>query len=269
MIVRVVKGDNKLHIFVGYDSREHACFQVLEYNLGSYGHTVHPVNHRQLRDAKKFSREWIIKEDGQYEDLRDRKPFSTEFSHSRFVSIPMAREMGIHEWCMFVDTDFLFLRDPTETLQLIALGSSGHALACVQYDWHETEGIKMDGMLQLLYDRKLWSSMFLFNPDHPCHDWLTFHRVNWESGASMHAFKWVPDNLIAKIDNRWNYVPSYTDPLVKPSAIHWSYGGPWMPGFEEVEYAGLWRETYHSTLQYMVAHNVARNPALVAAGRIK
>jgi len=42
-----------------------------------------------------------------------------------------------------------------------------------------------------------------------------------------------------------------------------------MPGFEDVEYAGLWREAYHSTLEYMVRENVARDPALVAAGRIR
>ena len=185
-----------MDIFVGYDSREHACFQVLEYNLSRWGHTVHPINHRELRAQKKFSREWLIKDDGQYEDLRDRKPFSTEFTHSRFAAIPMARELEIDDWCLFCDTDFLFLDDPENMVQLVAKRAPTDAIACVQYDWHEEEGVKMDGMLQLLYHRKLWSSMFLFDPQHPVHDYLTFHRVNWESGISMHTFSWVPDDKI-------------------------------------------------------------------------
>jgi hypothetical protein len=255
-----------MDIFVGYDAREHACFQVLEYNLSQWGHTVHPIKHRELRDQGKFNREWFTEADGQWIDRRDMKPFSTEFSHTRFAAIPLAREMGIREWCMFVDVDFLFLDDPADMFRDVA--ESHHALACVQHNWAEPEGKKMDGMLQLLYDRKLWSSLFLFDPRHPLHDWMTYHRVNWATGAEMHAFSWIEDRFIAKLPSRWNHIPNFSDPDEEASAIHWSYGGPWMPGFEEAPYADIWRQAYHSTLMHMVENRVALDPDKVSHGRI-
>lgn len=255
-----------MDIFVGYDAREHLCFQVLEHNLvHQFGHKVHPIKHRELRKAGKFSRAWTIDEAGQYWDGRDGKPFSTEFSHTRFAAIPLAREMGIHETCMFVDCDFLFLRDPALLLQYMALDT---ALACVQYDWKEPEGKKMDGMMQLLYHRKLWSSMFLFNPDHPAHDWMTWHKLNWASGAEMHSFAWVPDDAIVRLADEWNYIPTFTDGTIHASAVHWSYGGPWMPGFEYVEHAQDWRRAYDDTLVYMIENSTALDPEKISHGRI-
>ena len=31
-----------------------------------------------------------------------------------------------------------------------------------------------------------------------------------------------------------------------PSAVHWSLGGPWMPGYDAVEFAALWRRRYRA-----------------------
>lgn len=263
--------------FVGYDSREHVAFQVLENNLVEWGHTVIPIKHKALRDQGKFNREWLIQGDGQYIDGRDLKPFSTEFTHSRFAAIPMARGMGISEWCMFCDTDFLFRYDPKEMLQLIAdqkgkysiAGGGDYAIACVKHDWHGEEGIKMDGMLQLYYHRKLWSSMFLFRPLHYAHNWLTWQKVNWCSGQELHSFKWVDDDLIGELPAEWNYIPAYTDTNIVAKGIHWSYGGPWMPGFRDVEYAEDWRKAYHATLVSMVDREAALDPYLVEDGRVK
>jgi hypothetical protein len=254
-----------MRVFVGHDAREQIPFSVLEANLASFGHEVIPIKHRELRDAGKFNREWLIDSDGQYYDRRDLKPFSTEFSHTRFAAIPLAREMGIRDWCMFVDCDFLFLEDPA---QMLDYKDEETAISCVQYKWQEPEGKKMDGMLQLLYHRKLWSSMFLFRPDHPAHDWLTFHRVNWATGAEMHAFCWVGDDEISEVPPEWNWIPNFTDPDIKAKAVHWSYGGPWMPGYENVAYAQHWREMYHDTLKGMVDHRVALDPDKAAHGRI-
>lgn len=254
-----------MKIFVGYDPREHACFQVMEYTLNEFGHDVIPIRHRDLRIKGKFRRPWFIDEHGQFHDQKDLKPFSTEFSHARFAAFPMAREMGEKDWCLFVDCDFLFLEDPIKMLEFVG---KKDVLACVQYDWRETEGKKMDNMLQLLYHRKLWSSMFLFKPDDSVHDWMSWHRLNWATGAEMHAFSWVPDELCEKISPAWNYIPTYTDPSIDPKAVHWSYGGPWMPGYAHIEYADLWRDAYDKTLIYMVENEVARNPELTSHGRI-
>lgn len=252
-----------MRIFVGYDSREHVCWQVLQHNLKQWGHDVIPLRHRDLRDRGKFSREWLIDSDGQYFDRRDLKPFSTEFSHTRFAAIPLARELGIKDWCAFVDCDFLFLKDPVNCLDYV---DNTAAIGCVQYEWNEPEGRKMDGMLQLLYHRKLWSSFFLFNPQHEAHNWLSFHRLNWATGAQLHSFSWVDDDLIREVPKSWNWIPDFTDPDITPDAVHWSYGGPWMKGFENADYADVWRRAYQATLEDMASNAVALDPAKVASG---
>lgn len=231
-----------------------------------WGHEVIPIRHRELREKGLFTRTWITDEKGQYHDHRDGKPFSTEFSHARFAAIPMAREMGIDEWCLFVDVDFLFLEDPINILREL---NPHHAIACVQYAWNEPEGKKMDGMLQLYYHRKLWSAIFAFNPAHKAHDWLIWHRVNWEPGSSLHAFSWVDDNDVSPLEHGWNYIPTFTDPTIDPRAIHWSYGGPWMPNYMTVEYADVWREAYQKTLEYMAENKVALDADLTGHNRIR
>ncbi len=254
-------------VFVGYDSREHCCWQVLEFNLKRWGHDVYPIKHRELRAAGKFSREWFTEADGQWVDRRDGKPFSTEFSHSRFAAFMLAREMGVTDWCMFVDCDFLFLSDPAHLLNLV---DERHSLGCVQYKWDEPEGDKMDGMVQLRYYRKLWSSLFLFKPDHPDHKRMTWHKLNFATGAELHAFDWVRDDRsVAQLPESWNWIPDFSDPDIEPNAIHWSYGGPWMEGFEQVAHASKWRLEWHQALQYMAAKRVALNPLLVSKGRIR
>lgn len=255
-----------MHIFVGCDARENVCWQVLQYNLMyRWGHKLIPIRHRELRDAGKFTRSWTIDAKGQYYDKLDGKPFSTEFSHARFAAIPLAREMGLTDWCMFVDCDFLFLHDPKE---MLVYTDGRAAISCVQYNWREPEGLKMDGMMQLFYHRKLWSSMFLFRPTHPAHEVMTWDRINFATGAAMHAFDWVTDKEVLEIPKEWNWIPEYTDRDIKPKAVHFSFGGPWMTGFENVPYANDWRKEYQETLIAMVEDDMALDPVLVATGKM-
>ena len=49
----------------------------------------------------------------------------------------------------------------------------------------------MDGAVQTVYPRKNWSSLMLFNCDHPAVRALTPDVVNRESGAYLHRMQWV------------------------------------------------------------------------------
>ena len=51
----------------------------------------------------------------------------------------------------------------------------------------------MDGAVQTVYPRKNWSSLMLFNCDHPSVRALTPEVVNRESGAYLHRLQWVAD----------------------------------------------------------------------------
>ena len=70
---------NPLRIFLGYDSRERAAYDVCVQSLRDHASvplSIEPLDERRLRHAGLYRREWQY-EDGQYIDTRDGKPFST------------------------------------------------------------------------------------------------------------------------------------------------------------------------------------------------
>lgn len=253
-----------LHVFVGYDSREHAAWlvcrdSILEPLLGTPGADVqvHPVSHRDLRRRGLFDRPWGVNEQGQTFDIRDRMTFSTEFSHSRFLVPRLAREMGVTTGpVVFVDCDFMFLTPINQMLhginpqKVVSMVKHGHTR-----DLAET---KMDGQVQAPYFRKLWSSLMVYNMGHPDIDLFdTVHRPNHDSGKTLHGFLELDDAEIGSIDEGWNYIPGFSRPTkAMPDAVHWSLGGPWMEGFERSEFAGLWRRRYREVATELLAGNL-------------
>lgn len=245
-------------IYVGYDIREHLAWLVCEsslrrpvsvYALPDRHLDIIPLSHRQLRRDQMFDRPWRVDSDGLISDERDGRPFSTEFSHSRFLVPDLAvqacgRPAGERGWAMFVDCDFMFRRPVTDLL--VGLDPS-KAIYVVKHDFARlAEGVKMDGMIQQRYYRKLWSSLVLWNLDHPKvqeTSWL--NSVSEMTGAEMHAFSWFADEEIGALDETWNWVPGHSEPLESPAAVHWSLGGPWMRGYEDAAFHQEWTARLH------------------------
>ena len=119
---------------------------------------------------------------------------STEFTYSRFLTPALA---GFKGWALFCDSDFLWLHD-IAGLAKYAQGSK--AVQCVQHDYTPKETTKMDGAVQTAYPRKNWSSLMLFNCEHPSVvKNLTPEIVNRESGAYLHRMQWVADEDIGAL----------------------------------------------------------------------
>lgn len=229
-----------LTVYVGYDEREHEAYRVCRDSLLSDKVDVVPLNHRDLRRANLFSRRWLVDSQGQYWDKEDGKAFSTQFSHSRFL-VPMIHRRG---WCAFVDCDFLFL----ERAELM-LGEADdrYAVMCRKFMLSgEEEGTKMDGMRQSWYPRKLWSSLMLINCDHPAWGRLSVGRVNTQDGGYLQQMLWLEPHEIGPLHNAWNRIPGIDteEEVAAARAIHYSLGGPWLPGYEEGPGAALWHRAY-------------------------
>lgn len=164
-----------LKIFVGYDSREDVAYQVCRHSL--LKHASIPVEVIPLKQSE-------LRETGLY--TRERGPTeSTEFSFTRFLTPYLARYQG---WAVFVDCDFLFLADVAELMQL---ADNRYALMCVKHEYQPKEGTKMDGVLQTSYPRKNWSSMVLYNCQHPNNQILTPQLVSSQSGAFLHRYYYL------------------------------------------------------------------------------
>ena len=71
---------------------------------------------------------------------------------------------------------------------------------------------------------------------------LTVEKVNNETGAYLHQFKWCKDDEIGSLDERWNWLEGWTSGHnnKKPYAVHYTRGGPWFSEWQDVEFANEW-----------------------------
>ena len=142
-------------------------------------------------------------------------------------------------WAIFCDCDFIFFEDISNILNDI---DKSKAVYCVQHDYTPKEKHKMDGQKQTIYPRKNWSSFILFNCSHPSNKKLNLDLVNSETGSFLHQFKWLEDNEIGSLDERWNWLEGWTSNHnnKKPFAVHYTRGGPWFEEWQDVEFANEW-----------------------------
>jgi hypothetical protein len=167
-------------------------------------------------------------------DDRDGKPFSTQFSFTRFA-VPALNEYR-DEWVLFMDPDMMFRGD---IAALEDVERDGLAVMCVKHDHTPPESIKMDGMLQTRYLRKNWSSFMWLNTAR-CRG-LTPYQVNNATGAQLHAFTWLPDDEIGALPKQWNFLAGYDDPAeCDPLNVHFTMGTPDMEHAPETPWDAEW-----------------------------
>ena len=218
---------NPIPIFVGWDSREDIAYQVCRHSLVS--RTSIPLDIIALRQEE-------LRRLGCYTRALDPLA-STEFTYTRFL-VPYL--MDYEGWAIFCDSDFLWLSDIKE---LMDLADDKYALMCVHHDYRPPEAVKMDGRAQTVYPRKNWSSLVLYNCGHPKNRFLSPNIVNTESGAFLHRFQWLDDEDIAPIPESYNWLDGWSkipENNRLPKAVHYTRGGPWFESWQDVSFAAEW-----------------------------
>jgi lipopolysaccharide biosynthesis glycosyltransferase len=140
-------------------------------------------------------------------------------------------------WALFLDCDILCRGSLARLFELVHWNTT-KAVYCVKHN-HVPKGqvVKMDGQAQTLYARKNWSSVMLFNCDHPSNKALTLEYLNTTPGRDLHRFAWLEDDEIGELSPIWNYLVGYTEIEDDPQLVHFTSGTPSMPGYEHCEYA--------------------------------
>jgi lipopolysaccharide biosynthesis glycosyltransferase len=213
-------------IYVGWDSREDIAYQVCRSSL--LRHADVPLDIIPLKQDE-------MRERGLYH--RESDPLaSTEFTYTRFL-VPALT--GYQGWALFCDCDFLWTADVS---QLMALADDRYAMMCVHHDHNPPETLKMDGAIQTRYPRKNWSSMVLYNCAHPANAALTPDLVSEQSGAFLHRFQWLDDDLIGAVPETWNWLEGWSQKPDHgaPNVVHYTRGGPWFKNWQDVDYGDLW-----------------------------
>lgn len=227
-----------MSVYIGFDPREAQAFAVARNSIRRNTNAPIPVHGLVLEDLREeglYSRPtsrrkirggWQL-----WDDISD-APMATEFSNSRFLT-PLIAKRG---WALFMDCDMM-VREPITNL--FALADPKYAVMCVKHVHEPANDKKMDDQIQTRYARKNWSSVMLFNCDHPANRKLTLDLVNSVPGRDLHRFCWLKDHHIGGLHPRWNYLVGHTklEEDVEPAIVHWTDGIPSMLGYENAEFA--------------------------------
>jgi hypothetical protein len=229
-----------MSIWLGYDTKETTAFAVARYSIRKYDRYI-PIkglvlDHLQRNGLYYREHEWRMDDDGvkRRYDVISNAPMSTEFSISRFL-VPLLAKTG---WALFADGDILVRGN---IHQLFALGDANKAVMCVKHTYKQSKGYKKDKQLQTIYPRKNWSSVMLFNCDHPLNQKLTVEYINQLPGRELHRFCWLQDEDIGELPPEWNYCVGHTELNREPMLVHFTDGLPDLPGYEDQDYAEEWR----------------------------
>jgi hypothetical protein len=218
--------------YIGFEPRQPASFDVAAKTARRYGCDVIPLREDRLRLAGMLTRP--VDTRGEMWDLHSSAPQSTSFAIARFF-VPLLAHSG---WCLFADSDVVFLEDPAQALA--AYMDDTKAVAVVKHAPFGLRGTKMDGREQTSYPRKLWSSVMLWNVDHPANARLNLMTLNQWPGRDLHAFKWLADSEIGALPPEANWLVGMQNKPAAPIIAHFTLGTPELPAYRNCEHAELW-----------------------------
>lgn len=220
-----------MKIYIGYDGREQHAYGVAERTARSFGCDVQPLYEDRLRTVGILTRPKDTR--GQHWDFVSGAPQSTEFAIARFA-VPIIAHSG---WALFADCDVLFMADPRI---LMAEANPSKAVYCVKHRSMDFAPVKMDGQAQTQYWRKLWSSVMLFNCDHPANRRLNLTALNCWPGRDLHAFGWLHDEEIGDLPPEANWLVGVQPKPERPIIAHYTLGVPGMPDRPRTEHDEIW-----------------------------
>jgi hypothetical protein len=215
-----------INVFIGYDSKEKAAFNVLAYSILKHSTqpvSITPIYLNNIKDTF----------------VRERNNISsTEFSFSRFI---VPHLMNYQGWALFMDCDMLMTADIAE---LWRLRDDRYAVQVCKHDYTPKNSTKFLGQTQTSYPKKNWSSFMLLNCK-KCHT-LTPDYVNSASGLQLHQFKWLSDDsMIGDLPLEWNWLVGEYEFKNDVKNIHFTEGGPWFKEYSTTDYAEDWFEHYN------------------------
>jgi len=217
-----------IRIFAGYDPRESVGYHVFCQSV--IEHTTEPVAITPF-----------------YGKQRDG---TNAFIYQRFL-VPYFT--GFKGRAIFMDaSDMLML---TNIAELHKLFDPTKAVQVVKHEYktkHKKKyiGTKMEAKNED-YPRKNWSSMILWNCEHPANRCLTPDYVDDHAGSELHRFNWLPDKLIGDLPKEWNVLVGEQDnPNAKIS--HYTLGIPEFTHYKNCAYSQEWHKTKSRMLNGLI-----------------
>jgi hypothetical protein len=209
-----------ISVFIGYDPREAIAYHVCSNSIIRTASEQVSLNPLALRALAGYEEKHT---DG-----------SNQFIYSRFL---VPHLMNYQGWAIFLDGDML-LRD--DIAKLWELRDDSKAVVVVKHDYQTRKAEKYLGAKNENYPRKNWSSVVLWNCAHPLNRTLTPEFVGSATGAQLHRFTWIPDDLIGELPKVWNWLPDEFGRNDEAKLLHWTLGTPCFHDFAKEPMAEEW-----------------------------
>ena len=249
-------------IYVGYDVKDHRAYDVLHASIlkhTSNQYPIIPLVEPVLRRIGLFRRTHRTFRDNpnQKYDLFDNKPYSTDFTFTRFLIPHLNLHSGL---ALFMDADMLMRSDVREIFEVYGRNKE-YAVQVVKHKYEPPLGVKLDGVQQTRYNRKNWSSFMLWNCDHQKNKDLTVDDINIKSGSWLHSFGWLDDDEIGSINEEWNWLDGHSDHNIIPKNVHFTTGGPWFKDWQpqrmiDEHYAAEWLDAEEEITTKLILENM-------------
>jgi lipopolysaccharide biosynthesis glycosyltransferase len=207
-------------IFIGYDPREAIAFHVCSNSI--IRHSNHPVSINPLALN-------ILKD---YEEKHT--DGSNHFIYSRFLVPHLMEYKG---WAIFMDGDML-VRDDIQ--KLWNLRDDSKAVMVVKHDYKTKMTEKYLGAKNENYPRKNWSSVILWNCDHAANKVVTPKFIETATGAQLHRFTWLADELVGELPTVWNWLPDEFGANQDAKLLHYTLGTPSFHDFATTPMGDEW-----------------------------
>lgn len=209
-----------IKIFIGYDHREAIAYHVCVNSIirqSSKPVAIMPLALQNLQDYQETHT------DG-----------SNQFIYSRFL---VPHLMNYQGWAIFMDGDMLLRADINE---LWNLRDENKAVQVVKHDYKTRMTEKYLGAKNEDYPRKNWSSVILWNCGHPANRAVTPDFVMSATGAQVHRFTWLSDDLIGELPIEWNWLPDELGVNYNAKLLHYTLGTPCFHEFATTNMADEW-----------------------------
>lgn len=213
-----------INLFVGFDPREAVAYHVFCSSI--IQNTSVPVQITPL----------VLSQLQEFNEMHDDR--SNDFVYSRFLTPYLTDFKG---WAIFADGDMICQGDLKE---LIDMADPSKAVMVVKHDYQTKATQKYLGNINENYPRKNWSSVILWNCDHPKHKILTPDFVSKQTGKFLHRFSWLDNQDIGELPLEWNWLASEYKVNREAKLIHYTLGTPCFKDYKNSDMADIWYHYY-------------------------
>jgi lipopolysaccharide biosynthesis glycosyltransferase len=214
-------------IAIGYDEREAVAYHTFCQSI--LEKTSQPVSFIPL----------VLKALDTYQETHS--DGSNAFIYSRFLTPFLMNYQG---WALFADGDMICKDDISN---LWKLRDESKALLCVKHDYKTKVQDKYLGNKNQDYPRKNWSSLVLWNCKHPSNRVLTPDFVMRQTGAFLHRFTWLSDDLIGSIPKEWNWLTTEYEDNYNAKLLHYTLGTPCFKDYKNCDMSEEWHSVHKRT----------------------